>query len=212
MESAAQTAIVVDTHPLSLDSLARVIAQLGIEISARETKIERFADLVEDHDPDLLVLGVETVDDKVEQLLRVVQSKHPKLRVVVISDDDPRSAQAAFAAGAHAYCDRTASADDLAAAIRQSFERSIHLRPMLAHQPYLTQREIEIVRLVAEGRTNKEIAGTLWVTLHTVKFHLSNIYRKLNVVNRAEATRWAVRHGLLDTRSQAPAANRRPQK
>src|SRR6266542_4432077 len=192
MESAAQTAIVVDTHPLSLDSLARVIAQLGIEISARETKIERFADLVEDHDPDLLVLGVETVDDKVEQLLRVVQSKHPKLRVVVISDDDPRS-------------DRTASADDLAAAIRQSFERSIHLRPMLAHQPYLTQREIEIVRLVAEGRTNKEIAGTLWVTLHTVKFHLSNIYRKLNVVNRAEATRWAVRHGLLDTRSQVGA-------
>ena len=209
MESAARTAIVADTHPLSLDTLRRVVAQLGIEISARETKIERVADLVGDHVPDLLVLGVETVGVEVEQLLRAVQSRHPKLRIVVISEDDARGAQAAFAAGAHAYCDRTASADDLAAAIRQSFDRSIHLRPMLTQPPYLTQREIEILRLVAAGRTNKQIAGTLWVTLHTVKFHLSNIYRKLKVANRAGAIRWAESHGLLDARSQASAADRR---
>jgi DNA-binding NarL/FixJ family response regulator len=214
----AQTAIVADTHPLSLDSLGRIVAQLGIELSARDTKIERVADLVEERDPDLLVLGVDAVDVEVEQLLRVVQRTHPKVRVVVISDNDPPSAQRAFAAGVHAYCDRTASADDLAAAIRQSFERSIHLRPLLAgpatpqtdhaESQYLTRREVEILRLVAEGHTNKHIAGTLWITVHTVKFHLSNIYPKLNVANRAEATRWAERHGL-ETRSQAPAAKRK---
>ncbi len=217
---AAQTAVVADTHPLSLDSLGVVVAGLGIELIARETKVERVAGLVESHKPDLLVLGVDVVDAAVQKLLRVVQQMHPNLRVVVISDDDPRSAQAAFAAGAHAFCQRIASADDLAAAIRQSFERSIHLRPLLADPAtpqmeaypelaYLTRREVEILRLAAEGRTNKQIAGTLWVTLHTVKFHLSNIYRKLNVASRAEATRWAERHGLLGTRSQVGAGTRR---
>ncbi len=213
--AAAQTAIVADAHPLSLDSLGRVVRELGIEISARATKIERVADLVEDHDPDLLVLGVDAVDVEVEQLLRVVQRTHPQVRVVVICDDDPPSAQRAFAAGAHAYCDRTASADDLAAAIRQSFERSIHLRPLVAgpatfqteahaESPYLTRREVEILRLVAEGHTNTQIAGTLWITLPTVKFHLSNIYRKLNVANRVEATRWAERHALERARKPPP--------
>jgi DNA-binding NarL/FixJ family response regulator len=216
---AAHTAIVADTHPLSLDSLARVVLELGIDVSARETGIERVAHLVADHDPDLLVLGVDAVDAQVQQLLRALQRTHPKIRMVVISDDVLRSAQAAFAAGAHAYCGRTASAHDLAAAIRQSFERSIHLRPLLADPatpeselvagwPYLTPREAEILRFVAEGRTNKQIASALWVTLHTVKFHLSNIYRKLNVANRAEAMRWAEQHGVLGKRSEARAKPR----
>ncbi len=211
--AAAQTAIVADTHPLSLDSLGRVVRELGIEISARATKIERVADLMAEHDPDLLVLGVEAVDLEVQQLLQEVQRRHPRLRIVVISEDDLLSAQTAFAAGAHAYCGRTASAHDLAAAIRQSFERSIHLRPLVsdpatpqteayAGSPYLTRREAEILRFVAKGRTNKQIARTLWVTLHTVKFHLSNIYRKLNVANRAQATHWAEQHGVLEKRSQ----------
>ena len=206
---AAQTAIVADTHPLSLDSLERVVPDLGIEVRARETRIERVADLVAVHDPDLLVLGVDLVDVGVQELIRAVQREHAKLRIVVISDDDLPSAQAAFAAGAHAYCARTASTHDLAAAIRQSFERSIHLRPLPpeghAGWPYLTPREAEILRFVAEGRTNKHIARTLWVTSHTVKFHLSNIYRKLNVANRAEAIQWAEQHGLLANRSKAPA-------
>src|SRR6266536_124570 len=207
--AAAQTAIVADTHPLSLDALRRVVLELGIKVSARETGIERIADLVEQHHPDLLILGVDVVSAELQRLLQGVQRTDPKVRIVVIADDDPRTAQAAFVAGAHAYCGRAASADDLAAAIRQSFERSIHLPPVLAdpalsqaaahaESPYLTQREIEILRLVAEGRTNKEIAGRLWVTLNTVKFHLSNIYGKLNVANRAEATRWAERRRLLD--------------
>jgi DNA-binding NarL/FixJ family response regulator len=208
--AAARTAIVADTHPLSLDALARVVLELGIKVSARETRLGRVADLVERHHPDLLILGVDEVDAEFQGLLRVVQGTDAEVRVVVIGDEDPRRAQVAFAAGAHAYCDRTASADDLAAAIRQAFERSIYLPPLLvdpatsetayATPPYLTQREVEILRLVAEGRTNKEIAGSLWVTPNTVKFHLSNVYGKLHVANRAEATRWAERRGLLDKR------------
>jgi DNA-binding CsgD family transcriptional regulator len=61
----------------------------------------------------------------------------------------------------------------------------------------LTRRELEILRLVAEGHSNAQLARMLWVTEQTVKFHLSNIYRKLDVGNRTEASRWAQLNGLL---------------
>ncbi len=61
----------------------------------------------------------------------------------------------------------------------------------------LTRRELEILRLVAEGRSNAQLAKMLWVTEQTVKFHLSNVFRKLQVSNRTEASRWAQLRGLL---------------
>jgi DNA-binding CsgD family transcriptional regulator len=61
----------------------------------------------------------------------------------------------------------------------------------------LTRREVEILRLVAEGHSNSTLAKMLWVTEQTVKFHLANIYRKLNVANRTEASRWAHLNGML---------------
>ena len=70
----------------------------------------------------------------------------------------------------------------------------------------LTRREHEILKLVAEGYSNSQLAKMLWVTEQTVKFHLSNIYRKLDVANRTEASRWAQVHGLLPARREAEAA------
>ena len=74
--------------------------------------------------------------------------------------------------------------------------------------PDLTRRELEILQLVAEGHSNTQLAKMLWVTEQTVKFHLSNVYRKLEVANRTEASRWAQLHGLLGT--SATATTTRP--
>ena len=105
---------------------------------------------------------------------------------------------------------KTADPEDFASAVRQSFEPSVFL-PIAAGTPEqggmrdedvpLTRRELEILRLAAEGRSNAELARQLWVTEQTVKFHLSNIYRKLGVANRTEAARWAQRNGLLPVES-----------
>jgi DNA-binding NarL/FixJ family response regulator len=62
----------------------------------------------------------------------------------------------------------------------------------------LTRRELEVLRLVSRGWTNRTVARTLWVTDETVKFHLSNIYRKLGVSNRVEASRWAKERGVAE--------------
>ena len=102
---------------------------------------------------------------------------------------------------------KTAQPEDLASAIRQAFDLDLP-RPRAQRQARrtaqlheggadLTVRELEILQLVAEGQSNSEMARRLWVTEQTVKFHLSNIYRKLNVSNRTQASRWAQVHGLL---------------
>jgi DNA-binding NarL/FixJ family response regulator len=139
---------------------------------------------------------------------------HPGLKSVVVADNtEPEAINAAFAAGATVYCVKTAQQEDLASAIRQAFERSIFIAtngsrdsslPAASAQPQpaahdLTRRELEILQLVAEGHSNSQLARMLWVTEQTVKFHLSNIYRKLDVANRTEASRWAQLHGLLPT-------------
>ncbi|MGH3084703.1 MAG: LuxR C-terminal-related transcriptional regulator, partial [Gaiellaceae bacterium] len=106
---------------------------------------------------------------------------------------------------------KTAHPDDVASAVRQAFDHSVFIpgaaaasAPTAADAPVrverpggLTPRELEILKLVAEGHSNAQLARMLWVTEQTVKFHLSNIYRKLDVANRTEASRWAQRNGLL---------------
>jgi DNA-binding NarL/FixJ family response regulator len=117
------------------------------------------------------------------------------------------------------YCVKTAEPEDLASAIRQAFESSIHYagsrewqREAAPAEPVdvsgLTKREVEILQLVAEGHSNSQLAKMLWVTEQTVKFHLSNIYRKLDVSNRTEASRWAQLHGLLPATPERPTAVR----
>jgi NarL family two-component system response regulator LiaR len=149
-----------------------------------------------------------------------VRARHQDVKSVVLSaSDDPQQIQAAFAAGASVYCVKRAAAADLVVAIRQAFDHSIYLAGAYTGElassgaadpgrygeaAELTRREFEILQLVAEGHSNSALATMLWVTEQTVKFHLSNIYRKLNVSNRTEASRWAQLHDLLP---QTPMAD-----
>jgi DNA-binding NarL/FixJ family response regulator len=140
------------------------------------------------------------------------------VKVIAISkraaDEDP--IDDVFAAGASAYVTTDASPEDIAVAIRQMFEHSIHLaadrqrrdETATAADAGLTDRELEVLALAAQGHSNAEVARLLWVTPQTVKFHLSNIYRKLDVSNRTQASRWAQRMNLAprhDARSLASA-------
>lgn len=74
----------------------------------------------------------------------------------------------------------------------------LHARRRRSGPGGLTRREVEVLQLVSRGWTNRTVARTLWVTDETVKFHLSNIYRKLGVSNRAEASQWAAERGIAD--------------
>jgi DNA-binding NarL/FixJ family response regulator len=140
--------------------------------------------------------------------LRNALGRQPSLKAVVVSaTDDPEQIEAALTSGAVAYVLKRAEPEDLASAIRQVFSRSLYLAgaEAFARVPNaeeveavgLTRREREILQLVSEGNTNGQVAKVLWVTEQTVKFHLANIFRKLDVTNRTQASRWAHAHGLV---------------
>lgn len=217
-----RTAVLLDGHPLWLKAMAELLERVEVRLVGSTTEPASALELVEAHQPDVFVLTLEWRASEIDgyECIRRTKALSPKTQMVVVSsEDDPRAVEAAFAEGATAFCTKSAAEDDLAAAIRQSFSRSIYLASvssggaetraqaprMSDNDPELTRREVEILQLVSEGHSNSQVARMLWVTEQTVKFHLSNIYRKLNVANRTEASRWAQLHGLLSY-EPAPAA------
>jgi DNA-binding NarL/FixJ family response regulator len=207
-----RTAVLVDQHPLWLDTVAQVVGRVNVEVVAKETSASAALACIEELGPDLVVTEIMMADGEIDgiTLVRKIRERDPGIRVVVLSMyDDSQHIEAAFAAGAAAYVLKTAHPDDLTSGIRQAFEHSIYLAgarpvsdpvpPPVDDTPGLTRRELEVLQLVAEGRSNAQVARMLWVTEQTVKFHLSNIYRKLDVSNRTGASRWAQVHGLLST-------------
>jgi DNA-binding NarL/FixJ family response regulator len=209
------TAVIADPHPLWLDAVEQVLNRIGITIVGKTTSPSEALALVRNLEPDILITEIAASDGQLDGLALLEQVQQIEgLRSIVLSlHFEPRHIDAALAAGAVAYVVKTAHPDDLASAIRQAFDHSIYLSTSTvttrssreAEQddgPGLTRRELEILRLVAEGHSNAQLARMLWVTEQTVKFHLSNVYRKLGVSNRTEASRWAQLNGLLG----APAA------
>ena len=216
-ESPEQVGVICDSHPMWLDAVEQVLRRVPIRVVGKTTSTDEALSLVEKHRPDLLITELEGVNGDLSGLSLIERSRGavPSLRPIVLSmHQDAQIIDAALVAGASAYVVKTAHPEDLASAVRQAFSHSVYLagRRNLApatvelsaqvdDEPGLTRRELEILRLVAEGHSNAQLARMLWVTEQTVKFHLSNIYRKLEVANRTEASRWAQIHGLLDGRS-----------
>jgi DNA-binding NarL/FixJ family response regulator len=195
---------------------------MGIEVCGGATSVEKALALVEDHRPNLLIAGVDAganADNSLTCIRRALE-RVPELQVIVWSNiDEPRAVKAAFAAGAAAYVLKTARPDDIQLAIRQTYDRSFYLadeRPRRERTTHakdadasdlLTRREIEILQLLAEGYSNAQLAQMVWVTEDTIKFHLSNIYQKLEVTNRTEASRWAHLHGVVLNRDATQASS-----
>jgi two-component system, NarL family, response regulator DevR len=217
-----RTAVVLDAHPLWAEACAQLLARLNIETVGTTTNPSEAVELVQEHLPDLMVAGLDFASgpDDAIAALRTSHELHPDLKTVALSSrDDAGLVEEAFAAGARVFCLKTSDSEDLRAAIRQVFALSIYFPggravASVANDnglsatpiPKLTRRELEILRLVAEGHSNSQLAKMLWVTEQTIKFHLSNIYRKLGVSNRTEASRWAQLHGLLSTATPERAA------
>jgi DNA-binding NarL/FixJ family response regulator len=208
----AQTAVILDEHPLWLEAVEGVLHGIGIRVTGKATSPGEALTLVEEARPDLLVADLAQSNGAVDAATFLAKARQlvPHLRAIVLSaHTDPSHIDAALEAGAAAYVAKTTHPDDLASAVRQSFNHSVYLAgarasggaesPVTSNESKarLTRREREILRLVAEGHSNAQLARMLWVTEQTVKFHLSNVYRKLNVANRTEASRWAQVNGLL---------------
>jgi DNA-binding NarL/FixJ family response regulator len=211
-----RTAVIFHRYPLWIKALSDLLGELGLRVVGGATSVEETLRLVQERSPDVLVAdfgGNQRGADAVS-LLAAARGTNDDVKCFAICDDcDSSQVIRALAAGATACCLETAQPSAFAVAIRQMFERSIYfgrtegvLRSDVVDDHVaasilsdaLTKREKQILGLVAEGHSNADVAKVLWVTEQTVKFHLSNIYRKLHVSNRTEASRWVQTSGLLE--------------
>ena len=208
-----------------LDALESILHSIDMNVVGRTTDPQEALELVRESQPDLLICEIEMPEGGLTgiALIRACRERSNGLRVIVFGvSREPADIDAAFGAGALAYAVKTTHPEDIAATVRQTFDHTIFhatrpgstegalnvLPAVIAAEPgesvSLTRREEEILALVAEGYSNRELARMLWVTEQTVKFHLSNIYRKLGVANRTEASRWAHRNGAVGQATAVP--------
>jgi len=218
-------AVVLDPHPIWLDAIEMVLERIGAKVVLKTSSSGEALAAIERSQPQLLILELDSQPGEPDgfEVMRRAKTLAPALRSIVLSaHHDTAHIDSALAAGAAAYVVKTAHPDDVASAVRQAFDHSVYLAggprpiggpPAAGQAPAaqtaagLTRRELEILRLVAEGHSNSQLARMLWVTEQTVKFHLSNIYRKLGVSNRTEASRWAQLNGLLSQQTPAPESS-----
>ena len=137
-----------------------------------------------------------------------IHKRFPEMKVVMLSASTSQDlVDAALRRGASAYISKSVDPTDLPSTLRQAIEGNVFSAATLATDTEttgaraagLTEREISILKALARGLSNDEIAKELWIAQQTVKFHLTNIYRKLGVKNRTEATRFAYQQGLVES-------------
>jgi DNA-binding NarL/FixJ family response regulator len=201
--------VIADDHRLVLDGIRRALeADGGFEIVGETQSGTQVLPLVSRTSPDLVLLDLRMPNMDGLACLDEIRRRHPDVKVVMLSaSTSPDLIDTALRRGATAYILKSVDPVDLPSTIRQALDGNIFstaglpdsAEPAGAKAAGLTDREITILRSLAQGHSNEEIAKELWVAQQTVKFHLTNIYRKLNVKNRTEATRTAYQLGLVES-------------
>lgn len=205
--------LIVDDHEMVRLGVASYLAiQEDIEVIAEAVNGQEAYDKAMALHPDLILMDV--VMDEMDgiEATQAILADWPEARILMVTsflDDD--KLYPALEAGAKGYILKTSSAQEIAQAIRQVMAGQEVMTQAVAEKMQedkhkakerhlhddLTKRELEVLALIAEGKSNQEIADLLFITLKTVKTHVSNILSKLEVSDRTQATIYAFKHGLV---------------
>ena len=196
--------VVADSQPLAIHGLEAVLASTkDFEVVRAIGDLSTVDAVMAETPADVLIIDLDAAPHSPNMLTRLKQMQ-PDMKVVAVgAAGNPAAIRSAFALGADGYHVRTITADELITGLRRILlaseftpigEAAEELETSAAP---LTSRELVILEAVSRGHSNKRIACELWVTEQTVKFHLSNAFRKLGVSNRTEAARVGQNLGLL---------------
>ena len=209
--------VVVDDH-----AVVRAGLRLLIEREPEMVAVDEAADANEaifrmiEHKPDVLLIDVTMPGGSGIEAIPKLLEASPGTKILVLSmHDDPRYVREAFAAGANAYVLKEAADAELVAAIRQVAAGGSYVNPALgarlvaaeareqaeARADPLSEREHEVLRLLALGYTNQEIAKTLYISVRTAETHRAHIMQKLGLASRAELVRYAIAKQILEPES-----------
>ncbi len=205
--------LIADDHEVVRSGLATLMADTDIEVVAQATNGDEAVELARQHHPDVVLLDIRMPSTDGLAALERIHAELPQTRVVVLSTyDNPTYIARAVALGADDYLLKGLPKQDLVASIQavahgQHSERSQELKRIAGamekrgaseeEDVALTQREMQVLRHLALGLSNKEIGRSLSISVETVKEHVQNILRKINCTDRTQAAVWAVRKGMV---------------
>ena len=213
--------LVADDHELMLAAVRLALAEASdeFEIVAETTRGQQVLPLAARTHPDLVLLDLRMPGMDGLTCLELLRQRHPQIKTVVLSGvDEANVIRSAFRRGAVAFIRKHVDPRDLPSALRQAVSDTVaqpifgeydEPEPSAGADIGLSDRELDILAAVGEGKSNKQIARQLWLAEQTVKFHLTNLYRKLEVSSRTEAVNAAYRRGLLESPLLAAAERSR---
>ena len=198
--------LVADDHPLAVAAMRAVLEAAGdFDVVTEATSGSQVLPRAREAAPDIVLLDLRLPELDGLTCLERLMTTFPELPVVVCSGDaDEHDVESARARGARAFVAKAGDPDDIPRALRAALADEpfrVYGEVRSSRRPSmdlgLSEREASLLRTLALGLSNQEIGKELWITEQTVKFHLTNVYRKLGVDNRTQATRVAYEQGLV---------------
>ncbi|MBI5653188.1 MAG: response regulator transcription factor [Chloroflexi bacterium] len=203
--------LIVDDHPLFRDGLATLLHARGMEIVGEANNGAEALEQARALYPDLILMDINMPQMDGLEATRLIKLEMPatKILILTVSDDDENLFEA-IKSGAHGYLLKNMPSQQFFETLTDVAKGDAPIQRGLAEKilnefsertraEELTDREKQVLSLVAEGATNRDIASRLNVSENTIKFHLKNILEKLHLRNRAQAAAYAIRAGLLKT-------------
>jgi two-component system response regulator NreC len=209
----ATRVLIVDDHAVVRSGLRRLLEDEGFEVVAEAGDMRNAVFEARAHKPDVILMDVVLPGESGIEATPAVLKEAPEAKVLVLSmQDDPRYVREAFDAGATGYVLKEAADTELVQAIREVADGGRYVHPALgarmitaaneerrrAEADPLSDREREVLRLLALGHTNQEIAKMLYISVRTAETHRAHIMQKLRLTTRAELVRYALEQGLLE--------------
>ncbi|CAM4076880.1 LuxR family transcriptional regulator [Bacillus manliponensis] len=205
--------LLVDDHTVVLKGLSFFLkTQENIELVGEASNGKEALQKAKETNPDVVLMDLSMPEMDGIEATKYIKEDNPSIKVLVLTSfSDQDHVLPALQAGASGYILKDVEPDQLVEAIRSAYKGNIQLHPDIANVlllqgmpkqknemqfESLTSRENEVLKLLAKGMSNKEIAAVLTITEKTVKVHVSNILNKLDVADRTQAALYAVKHGM----------------
>lgn len=211
--------VIVDDHAIVREGLKSLINhEKDFEVIAEAASGKECLEILETSTPDIVLMDLKMPGISGIESTRLIKAEYPQIKLILLTNyDDEEYVLEGITAGADAYVLKDVKKGDLIEILRKNIQEQAFIDPNLTRKlfdhlkntmnpkisasdhPKLTQRELEILTLVAEGLPNREIADALFISLDTVKSHLKKVYQKLGAQNRSHAAKLAIRKGILFT-------------